>query len=235
MLDYNNSVDIRIVSSEESGIELAKTTLYEKCAKDTVLFLSGGETPKPLYKVLATEQRLKVGAVAMVDDRYSFHQQYSNEIMIKASGFLDFLDQQNSAFYPILEFGFSREKTATQYEDTVSFLLNHFPKNIAIMGIGEDGHTAGIPVGVPSSEMQIKNENYVAEFNSFLKEPKERVTLTFRALSMIDLLIVLAFGENKKAALERVFTSKDEAETPACFYNRPEVSKKTLLITDQKI
>ncbi len=228
-------MDIRIVVSAESGIDLAKNILYEKCARDTVLFLSGGETPKPLYKALSAEQKLRAGAVAMVDDRYSFHQQYSNEMMMKETGFLDFLDRKNIAFYSILKFGLSREKTAREYDETVSFLLNHFPKSIAIMGIGADGHTAGIPAGIQGSEMQVKNETYVTEFNTFPNEPKERVTLTFRAFSMIDLLIVLAFGEEKKGALEKVFTSKDEVETPSCFFNRPEISKKTLLITDRKV
>lgn len=228
-------MDIRIVKDLEEGLELAKNILYEKCGRDTVLFISGGSTPKPLYEKISQERKLHVGAVAMVDDRYSFHQQYSNEIMIAKSGLTVFLDNQNIAFYPILKFGLSREKTAREYDETVSFLLNHFPKSIAILGVGADGHTAGIPAGVNAQEMRVKNENYVTEFNSFPQEPKDRVTLTFRALSMVDLLIVLAFGEEKKDVVGKIFTSKDEEKTPACFYNRPRISEKTILITDQKV
>ena len=218
-------MDIRIVKNLEEGMETALKILYEKVDEKTVLFLSGGNTPKPLYKKIAEFKSLEVGAVAMADDRYTFHQQYSNEIMIGESGLISYLNSKNIAFYKILEFGLSREKTAAEYDETVRFLLTHFPKSVAVLGIGVDGHTAGIPVDVGDEELKIKNQNYVAEFDTFPTEPKDRVSLTFTALSMIDYLIVLVFGEDKKEIVKNL---------PA-FYKREDIGKKTILITDQDV
>lgn len=218
-------MDIRIVKDLEEGTEEALKVLYEKVDTQTVLFLSGGTTPKPLYKKIAEYKTLEVGAVAMVDDRYTFHQQYSNEIMIGDSGLIIYLNSKNIAFYKILEFGLSREKTAAEYDETVRFLLTHFPKSIAILGIGRDGHTAGIPVDIGNEELKVKNQNYVAEFDTFPTEPKDRISLTFTALSMIDCLIVLVFGEDKKEVVKNL---------PE-FYKREDISKKTILITDQEV
>jgi 6-phosphogluconolactonase/glucosamine-6-phosphate isomerase/deaminase len=40
-----------------------------------VLFLSGGSTPKTLYEILAKEQKLKAGAVALIDERFIQNQE----------------------------------------------------------------------------------------------------------------------------------------------------------------
>ncbi len=211
------------------GINIAKRTLYKICDVGTVLFLSGGSTPKPLYKSLAEEVELRIGAAAMIDDRYSFHQEYSNEPMIKESGFEDFLANQNIPFYKILEFGVGKGETTKKYNETVSFLLNHFTKSVGIMGIGEDGHTAGILPGI------MQNSEFVQEFHFPDSQIKDRITLTFKALSMFDLLVVLVFGDEKKNALDLMFSEGSEEEVPARFYNRKELDSKVLLITDQKL
>ncbi|HKC14552.1 MAG TPA: 6-phosphogluconolactonase [Patescibacteria group bacterium] len=215
-------MDIRFVENLEGGIDTALKILIDAIDEQTVLFLSGGKTPKPLYKKIADYKSLKVGAVAMVDDRYTFHQQYSNEIMIGESGLISYLNSKNIAFYKILKFGLSREKTAEEYDETVRFLLTHFRKSIAVLGIGADGHTAGIPIG---TDEKLTENRLVAEFDTFLEDPKDRVTLTYQALSMMDLLLVLVFGEDKKEALKNL---------PE-FYRKEDISKKTILITDQKL
>ena len=49
-------MQIVVVQNEEKGIEKAKEILEEKVDKKTVLFLSGGSTPKSLYSALAHEK-----------------------------------------------------------------------------------------------------------------------------------------------------------------------------------
>ncbi len=45
-------MQIVIARSIQNGIEIAKEELYKRVDNKTVLFLSGGKTPKPLYEVL---------------------------------------------------------------------------------------------------------------------------------------------------------------------------------------
>ena len=219
-------MNIKVVKDKDEGFRLAKKTLYGYCDNQTVLFLSGGNTPKPLYKALAKEKKLKVGAVAMVDDRYSLHQQYSNEFMMRESGLAPYLESKDIEFYSILKFGLSREQTAREYEQNVKLLLSRFKKKVAVLGIGSDGHTAGILPGT-----KLLGDSLVADFNTRGEEFKGRITLTFKALSEFDRLVVLAFGKEKKNALMQMLAKEPTQKIPARFL----VMDKTLLITDQKI
>ncbi|MDO8686880.1 MAG: 6-phosphogluconolactonase, partial [Candidatus Berkelbacteria bacterium] len=127
--------------------------LHDLVDRKTALFLSGGSTPKDLYAKIAKDKKLIPGAVAMVDERYGkrFHKD-SNELMIKNTGLISYFEKNNIRFYSILQKDTKREDTALQYDETVSFLLSHFPKSVAILGIGVDGHTAGLPARLDSAK-----------------------------------------------------------------------------------
>lgn len=213
------------VQTSEKGIEAAKELLYECCDKNTALFLSGGNTPKPLYGQLVKDQKLKAGAIAMVDDRYSLHEQYSNEFMIRESGLVQFIEKSGGAFFPILEYGLSLSKTAQKYDDDVRFLLSKFPKRIAILGVGNDGHIASLPA-VQNPKYKVHNLEFVSYLRSFLVEPKvPRISLSLKTLSLMDLLVVLAFGEDKKEGIKIALK----------FFFKNGLAKKSILITDQKV
>lgn len=257
---------VAVVESPTRGLDLAKKILYEICDNKTVLFLSGGETPRGLYEDLAKEEKLKIGAAAMVDERYGprFHEN-SNELMIRETGLLDYLKTSEIPFYPILDEGIkihpkggvlggkhfeNRELLADRHERIILRLVFAGSNFAAIMGIGEDGHTAGI---APKRE---DFQTPVFMFNRFSFFPKdtpslvgsfkdlksmgeggfgERITLSMGALGIMNFLIVLAFGSAKQNALKLMFKKGPVEEIPARFYTKPEIAPKTLLITDQKI
>ena len=219
-----SNIKFQIVGNAEEGIDSALDFLYKNCDKDTALFLSGGKTPKPLYETLAKEKKLEIGAVAMVDDRYSLHQQYSNEFMIKESGLIKFLESKNIAFYSILKLGLNRVQSAREYESDVRFLFEHFKKKIAILGIGPDGHIASITPTL--NDLNHLSDQLVTDVKNFPAEIRERITLTLSAISKMDLILVLAFGTEKKKGIKIALKT---------FFSGKEMSKKTLLITDQKI
>jgi len=230
-------MDFKFVANEKVGTEEAKKVLYKICDKNTVLFLSGGKTPKPLYEELAKEQKLKVGAVAMVDDRYGLPMHpNSNEQMIANTGLFQYARTVDIPVYLQLKRRLSIKDTTKEYDETVRYLFKNFPKRIAVLGIGSDGHTAGI---LPMYHILIydtTNKNsLVSAFEYQEGEFKERISLTFKALSEMDHLILLVFGEEKKKALEEMFKKGPIEQVPARFFNRPEVLNKTLLITDQRV
>ncbi len=230
-------VKIIPVENQEKGLVLAKNLLYKEINKETLLFLSGGSTPKELYKALAQEKKLMPKAVGMIDER----KDRSNYKMIKSTGLLNYLDNLKIKFYPILH---RHLKGVRLNHEAFLKLVKKFKKKVAIMGIGEDGHTAslpaspklqrGEPAGISNFQFPISNE-YVIKINNFPGEFKERITLTFRALEKMDLLIVLAFGSAKQNVLDLMFKPGSLEEIPARFYTKPEIAKKTLLITDQKV
>ncbi len=213
------------VDNQEKGLIAAKNFLYKKVNDQTLLLLSGGSTPKVLYETLARERKLKAKAVGMVDERID----RSNYKMIKSTGLLDYLENSKIKFYPMI---------SSSYDKDIRKLIDSSKNKVAIMGIGEDGHTAGIPARTQNSSIrqaQDKTQNYVTDIDNFPGEFRERITLTFEALSEMDLLIVLAFGSAKQNALKMMFRDGPIEEIPARFYVKPQIAKKTILITDQKI
>lgn len=220
---------VQLVANETEGTNFAKKELYEKSDKDTVIFLCGGRTPKPLYESLAKEGKLKVGAIAMLDERYSFHHQFSNEVMIREAGLAEFAEKEGIGFYPILKYGVARDETAKMYDTTVRHLFNSFPKRIGVLGVGTDGHIAGLPAG-----FALESENYAEEYDNFPMGPNERITLSFKAISELDYVVVLAFGDEKLEPLKKMFEKGSTKEIPARFLEQ-KLSKKTVLITDQRV
>lgn len=215
--------------------ETVEKITYLNSDERTVIFLSGGSTPKKLYEKFTLDRKLKAGAVGMVDERYGdkWHDT-SNEKMIKETGLLDYLKEKSIRFYPILGDA-SQEDTSLHLDETLHYLFSYFQKSMAILGVGSDGHTAGVPA-IPDIAKKIANDPsslsaYYLDKNKY----GERVTMTFLALSQIDILLLLVLGTEKREALKAMFEVGPVEEVPARFYLKPEIAKKTILITDQKI
>lgn len=222
----------KVVKDSGEGVDYLKKLLYSVVDAKTVLFLSGGKTPRDAYSQLALEQKINPGAVAMVDERVGVkNHPVSNERMIKETGLLSYFKKKKIPFYPILRL--HPKGVGSNYNSKVKYLLKHFSKSVGILGVGEDGHTAGIPARTQNSKL--KTQNYVERVDDFPGEFKKRITLTFQALSQMDLLIVLVLGENKKLALQKIFKKRSLSEIPARFFVKKDISPKTILITDQKI
>jgi 6-phosphogluconolactonase len=231
---------------EKRGSQLAASILYEITDRDTVLFLSGGRTPASLYAQLAEEQRLTAGGVAMVDERFGrpLHEG-SNELMLVKSGLTAYLEKVNIPFYQIISGRGEIAGDTMRYERIVQGLLDRYSRSAAILGIGEDGHTAGIA----PNRVDFTNPLFASDENkrlvSFFKDEGtltspgnrfgERITMTIKGISQLDFLIVLVFGENKQAALERIFMDGSIEEVSARFLKRRDVAGKTIFITDRDV
>ncbi|MDP2638537.1 MAG: 6-phosphogluconolactonase [Candidatus Levybacteria bacterium] len=229
-----NNLDIILVKDAGNGEKVLRNLLYFLVDNRTALFLSGGKTPKNIYSQLAQEKEINPGVVAMIDERYGkpFHAD-SNEKMIKDSGLLNYFKSKNIPFYNILQENQNLENTALSYDEKVRFLFFNFPRNIGILGIGQDGHTAGLPV--KNQKLKSKSQNYVESVDNFSGKLKKRITMTFLGLSMLDYLVVIVFGSEKKKALISMMEDGSFEEVPARFFMRKDIAPKTLLITEQKI
>lgn len=208
----------------------------------TALFLSGGTTPKKLYELFAEQKSLRVGSIGLVDERFGenlpagrqeLHKK-SNELMIKNTGLLDYFEGRNVRFYPILQKDESLENTSLQYDETLRFVFKYFPKSVGILGLGSDGHTAGIPAIPEIARKMIEDQSSLVSYYEAEKYGV-RITMNFNALSMLDLIIILVLGQEKREALKLMFDGGPIEEVPARFYLKPEIAAKTILITDQII
>lgn len=229
---------ILVISDFEKAKEKAKELLYEKVDKKTVLFLSGGTTPKSLYASLAKDAIIRPAAVGLVDERFGkkLHKQ-SNELMIQETGFLDYLSSQNIPFYPIIQKGLTRKEASEKYDQTTRDLFFHFPKSVAVMGIGTDGHISSLAPNRKDFTNPMFAEGrqlFVGHFNDTKSAYKERIGMTFAGLSLIDFFLVLAFGKEKQKPLQEMLNQGSMEEVPARFFAQ-QASQNTVIITDQQV
>ncbi|MGH7157054.1 MAG: 6-phosphogluconolactonase [Candidatus Saccharimonadales bacterium] len=128
--------------------------------------------------------------VTLADERYGppGHPDSNWEQLIDA-GF-----QLNDAHLePVLRGG-NADQTLADFEHLISGLLSKAGYKIALLGIGADGHTAGILPYSPA----VNSKGLV----SFYGTPGyQRITLTPKALAMLDEAVVYAMGNNKHQAL----------------------------------
>jgi 6-phosphogluconolactonase/glucosamine-6-phosphate isomerase/deaminase len=235
----NQGITVCNVKDFEEGVELAKGLLYEIVDKNSVLYLSGGRMQR-LYELLAKEETILPGAVGLIDERYGkpMHDT-SNEKMINETKILKYFASHNVPFYPIIQKGKNREEAAATYDEKVRSLHATFKNHIGIIGIGPDGHTSSIIPNRSDFHNSWFDTDYqhmlVSEFHDPNSHYKERVGMTFLGLSMLDQLLILAFGDSKQSMFELMFTDGKEEEIPARFFKRPGIAAKTLLITDQQV
>lgn len=240
------------VSMMYEGFKLAREFLYSVVDKKTVLYLSGGRTPKDLYANLANDRKILPGAVALIDERYGkkLHNN-SNEKMIQDSGLLSYFEEKKIPFYPILqEEHLDLKGTADNYDITIRYLFAGFPKSVGILGIGVDGHIAGIAGNRSlNSSRSVINESefhnpmfnldqkslFVSFFADLKGSFKERVSMTFLGLSMLDIILVLVFGDEKQNAIDLMFSEGIKEEIPARFLKSSEIAGKTVFITDRRV
>lgn len=235
----NQGITICNVTDKDAGIALGKTLLEEIVDRKTMLYLSGGSM-QALYEQLAKEEKLEPGAVGLIDERFGEPMWAdSNELMVRGTGFLRYLEMRDIPFYPVLKSGKDRETVAQAYDEKVRSLQAVYQQHIGLIGIGPDGHISSV---IPNRN-DFHNPWFdadhqqllVSDFNDPKSHYKERVGMTFLGLSMLDVIVVLAFGDNKKEAFEKLFESGKEEELPARFFKRPEIAEKTLFITDQNV
>jgi len=182
------------------------------------LLVSGGSTPAPLYEALSkTDLAWKKIHVALVDERWVDQQHTaSNEALIKRSLLI------NNAKAAI----FTGMKTADKHASKGQVETeNHYrtlpqPFTVAIVGMGNDGHTASL---FPHAEGLNKallptSDRLTAAINakpSPVTGPNtERLTLTLAGLLKCERLIILLTGEDKLAVFDQAMKPGPVADMP---------------------
>lgn len=143
-------------------------------------------------------------SVALVDERYGkLGHKNSNHQQLIDAGF----NFSSIKFEPVItRSNLDFKQTADDYEKRISNLIVGADIVIGQFGIGSDGHTAGI---LPLSAACLENDRFVAYYRA---ADFERITLSFRALKMVDQAYVFAFGNNKRETLQKLLDNDAELE-----------------------
>lgn len=177
------------------------------------LLLSGGGTPRGTYELLAARHRARMDwthiHVFWGDERFVPHGDPRSNYRMAREALLDHVPCPPANVHPIPTALPSADAAARRYEDT---LRAHFPEDrpafdVALLGLGDDGHTASIFPGSPALE---EADRWVVGVAT-TAEPSLRVTLTMPALTAAAHLFVLVSGARKASALRHAL---DPASDP---------------------
>jgi 6-phosphogluconolactonase len=179
-----------------TGAKRLLVTLQEQLqAGKHVLWLVSGGSNVDMECDIA--KRLKDTAnltVALIDERYGKPGHADSNYQKLVDG--DFT-KNDVVLLPVLENGLDIKQTAAAYSEKLEKLLDEADVVIAQLGIGADGHTAGVLPRSPVVESKKLIEHY--EGPDF-----QRITMTLEALRFADVVFVFAYGEDKLGALTRL-------------------------------
>src|SRR5438093_11172373 len=194
-------MNLRIFDTVDDLLRAAERTLMQRIeAGARSIGLSGGSTPKPLYELLGQSDELRQKPITwvLVDERYvPIDDSQSNAGMIEKT-----LKPERLLRFKT-EIG-DPARTAEEFEREWRDLgLDR--RDIVLLGIGDDGHTASLFPGtdVLQVEDRIASEVFVPRLDTW------RVTITKPVIRAAKVRMVLATGASKRPILEQVRAGAD--------------------------
>jgi 6-phosphogluconolactonase len=191
-----------------------------------VVALSGGSTPKGLFQHLSEEPYFSLipwdrTFVFWVDERHVPFTDATSNYRMTQENLLSKVSVPKEQVFPMTNGTLPVEKAASAYEMK---LRKFFGENVmpcfdlALMGMGDDGHTASLFPGMPQvNEMDKWVVGYFVD-----PEKKDRVSLTFPVLNNSRLLVALMEGAKKADRLKEVVNGPSEPPRYPIQYLRPE-------------
>ena len=221
-LTVDAAADVRIFPDPDAVARAAATHLASLLAAKTAsgaccsLVLSGGETPRRLYRCLAEEYREHVPwahvNIFWSDERYVSHDDPRSNYRMARETLLDHVPVSPGHVYPMPTDPDNPDEAARRYEETLraNFSGARSWFDLILLGIGSDGHTASL---FPNSPALDETQRCVVVAAAPV-EPKVRLTFTPPALNRADTVFFVVTGADKAPALRRIV--KDSPDPHLC-------------------
>lgn len=169
------------------------------------MVLSGGETPKPIYKALAEykENTAFWGAweIWFADERCVAENDPQRNSKMAYDIWLNHVPVNISKVH-FINGELGAKNAASQYNTKLAKIGNF---DLTLLGIGNDGHTASLFPGLAGSAQIDETVNSLPVFDA-PKPPPERVTLSLSRLNKSMNVVFLAAGEEKKRVISDLFS-----------------------------
>ncbi len=201
-------------AAAEFIVDLINTTLEEKDSFSLVL--SGGNTPRQLYEILAAPplaDRVPWSRVHLFwGDERCVAQDHpdSNFKMANAALISKVAIPADNVHRIAVESGTPSE-VAQAYEQSLQRFFGGSSLNfdLVLLGMGKDGHTASLFPDDSVLHEQVKN---VAAVNASAASPAvPRITITFPAINRAAYAMFLVSGEDKREVLQAIVSRTDPA------------------------
>ena len=188
------------------------------------LVLSGGNTPRALYRLLATEfaRRMPWGQVDLFwgDERYVPPTDSRSNFYMAKETLLDHIPIPPANIHPMPTTDPDPDNAARAYD---ALLGQRFPGpwprcDVVLLGLAADGHIASLFPASPA--LQVTNRRVVAV--QVPAEPPRRLTITLPAINHAATVFFLVAGKGKAGSLHRVLVGPCDPVTCPAVGVRPE-------------
>jgi len=168
-----------------------------------VIGLAGGRTPKPVYALLATQQRIDWSKVTffLLDERYvPAEHEDSNQKMIRST----LLNRAAAAKFLAPNTALPLQECVEKYAQA----LQKMRADIVVIGMGEDGHIASL---FPPLDPLAFGPVPVLHTTTGQFAGRDRITVTLPILLHASRRLFLILGEKKTALLQKMQTQNEDA------------------------
>jgi 6-phosphogluconolactonase len=201
--------DLRVFADAAALAEGAATIFCELAAASTGIFvvaLCGGNTPKPLYECLARDPWRALVPWQRVhwvigDERFVPPTDGQSNIGMIRATLLDHVPVPAANIHAIATVGITPERAAADHAAALETLRrpDGVLFDLALLGLGDDGHTASLLPGEPVLAVRDRLVAPVPHGRENL-----RITLTYPALDASRMIAFLVSGAGKQVILSTV-------------------------------
>ena len=174
------------------------------------IVLSGGHTPRPLYRLLATTHRDDVDwprvHLFWGDERWVPATDPLSNFRMARETLLDHVSCPPEQVHPMPVDSGSPDASARQYEQTLRTFFGDAGAgpDLLLLGMGSDGHTASL---FPESPALEERARWVVAATAPV-EPRQRITLTIPAINRALNIFLLVAGADKQSAFAKATSGR---------------------------
>lgn len=190
------NIDIKVFRDIYSLQQYASDIFLNEI-NEGLCIISGGNTPKDIYKIISTRNNIKSDRkIILADDRIVNNKsELSNYGMLKKYLNIDFYEG-----FPISYFDLINYKGEVYLEKKIKQILNDNIINAAFLGIGSDGHTASLFPNKAQFDTEVSSFKLKNETDNF-----DRYTLSYKYLMKSNKIIFIVAGQEKNEILSDFF------------------------------
>lgn len=229
---------MKIVQTEDieaSAVDCLINLIKNNSTKQILLLLSGGSWLS-LYEKINPEIFSANVTISVLDERFSFDEKTNNFLQLKQTNFFQNAFKNGVKF---IDTGVEENETLINHSNRFETALREWKSQnqngiiIVTMGMGTDGHTAGI---FPTFNFEDFDDKWVIgyEVDKSINVYTERVTVTpYFLINEVTLAVCCVSGENKCQMLNSILSNGDEnVNLPARIWHK---MQNVEVVTDCKL
>jgi 6-phosphogluconolactonase len=215
-----NEPEVRVVDSSEEALDHAARELAAAARAGLHVALSGGSVAEAFPAAAAAEPDWSRAELWWSDERCVPPDDTRSNYHLAREKLLERVAKAPRAVHRVRG-ELEPTRAAEQYDDEVDGIR----LDLALQGIGPDGHTASLFPDDPALDELDRRAVAVH------RDDVDRVTLTLPVLCAAETVLFLAFGEGKAEAVRRAFADEPSKKTPASLVRSAQ--GRTLVLLDR--